>query len=297
MTNRAWTVIGILRESAHYLEEKGVDGARRSAELLLGKVLGLGRIELYLQQDRPVTETELAEFRALVKRRARREPLQYILGRVDFCGLDIEVTPGLLVPRPETEELALLAEKELRELSQDRIRILDIGTGTGCLAVFLTARLINAAADAVDIDPLACSCTRRNAARHGVSERVRAIQADFFSEQFVESVEPPYDAVISNPPYIAAEEHRHLMPEVRDFEFPHALVAGADGLIFYRRMAETLPALLRDGGFFSCEIGRGQQSAVREILHPVLPSLQVGEDVTGIPRVVSGHIPQHVMES
>lgn len=288
MTTRVWTVIGILRETTRYLDEKGVDGAHRSAELLLGKVLGLGRIELYLQQDRPLTESQLAEFRELIKRRTRREPLQYILGRVDFCGLDIEITPGLLVPRPETEELALLAEKELRELSQDRIRILDIGTGTGCLAVYLATRLTNAQVDAVDIDPDAMVYTRSNAGRHRVENRVRAIEVDVFSERFLDAISPPYDALVSNPPYVTAEEHRDLMPEVRDYEARHALVADRDGMAFYCRIAELLPALLKSGGRFFVEIGRGQDKAVAKIFDNVSRDAATHTDVVGIPRIIYG---------
>ncbi|MDD5088620.1 MAG: peptide chain release factor N(5)-glutamine methyltransferase [bacterium] len=288
MTNRAWTVIGILRESARYLEGKGVDSARRSAELLLGKALGLGRIELYLQQDRPVTEIELAEFRELVKRRAHREPLQYILGRVEFCGLDINVAPGVLVPRPETEELALLAEKELRELAPDRIRILDIGTGTGCLAVFLAARLENARVDAVDIDPVACACSVSNAERHRATDRVQVIQADLFSDGFLAMVTPPYDALVSNPPYVTADEHDRLMPEVRDYEARHALVAERNGLAFYDRLAELVPTLLKPGGRFFVEIGRGQDQAISSILNGVTPDHVILADTAGIPRMIRG---------
>jgi len=288
MMPRIWTVIGILRESARYLGEKGVDGARRSAEVLLGKVLGLGRIELYLQQDRPLTEGELAEFRELIKRRVHREPLQYILGRVDFCDLEIEIIPGLLVPRPETEELATLAEQELGESSQSALRILDIGTGTGCLAVFLAARLANSRVDAVDVDPVAIACARSNAERHHVEDRVRIIETDALSERFLEAIYPPYDALISNPPYVTAGEYCDLMPEVREYEARHTLVAEREGMAFYHRIAELLPALLKSGGRFFVETGRGQDRAVAKIFDNVSRDVATYTDVAGIPRVIHG---------
>ncbi|MBU0508070.1 peptide chain release factor N(5)-glutamine methyltransferase [bacterium] len=288
MTERVWTVAEILKTTACYLEEKGAEGARRSAELLLGKVLALPRIELYLQHDRPLTEDEVAALRRLVQRRARREPLQYILGEVDFCGLTIEVSPGLLIPRPETEELALFAARTLGAINNRPLRALDIGTGTGCLAVAMAVQVADLSVDAVDVDFEACTCAHRNAAHHGVGNRVRVFHADLFSPRFMSKIESPYDAIVANPPYVTAAEHRDLMPEVRGHESRRALVAGANGLAFYHRIAELLPELLKPEGRFAIEIGHGQEQAVAAIMGEVSHSIEVRADISGIPRIVSG---------
>ena len=291
MSDQVWTLMEILTTAQRYFEEKGIESPRRNAEALLGKVLGLARIDLYLQFDRPLTPPQVAAFREFIRRRAHHEPLQLILGAVEFCGVQLEVTPGLLIPRPETEELADLVAREICSTFDDApLRMLDIGTGTGCLAIAVAARVPRLHVDAVDVDFEAVRCTNRNAAHNGVAERVRGVLADVFAERFVSSLEPPYDIVVSNPPYIAESEFAALTEEIRDHEPRQALVASENGLAFYRRIAALLPALLKPGGQLAVEIGATQGPAVEEILQTTLTSVIVRNDLSGLPRIVTGKL-------
>jgi len=289
MSERVWTLIEILNTAHHYLEEKGIESARRNAEALLGKAVGLARIDLYVQHDRPLTSAQVAIFRELLRRRAQREPLQLILGTVDFYGVTLEVVPGLLVPRPETEELADYVTSEISSYAEGSpLRMLDIGTGTGCLAVSIAARVPHVEVDAVDSDFEAVRCTNRNAAVNDVEERVHGILSDAFSERFMSCVTPPYDVVVSNPPYVSESEYAALAPEIRGHEARHALIANDNGLAFYKRIAGLLPNLLRPGGLLAVEIGATQGQAVAEILQSNLVSVAVRNDLSGLPRIVTG---------
>lgn len=289
MSDRAWTLIEILNTAHRFLDEKGIESPRRNAESLLGKVMGLARIELYVQHDRPLSPKQVAGFRELLRRRARHEPLQLLLGTVEFFGVTLEVTPGLLIPRPETEELAEVVTREILHHSDgSSLRMLDIGTGTGCLAVSIAARVPTIRVDALDADFEAVRCTSRNAMMNGVADRVRTILADLFSERFLTCVAPPYDVVVSNPPYVTEREYAGLAAEVREHEARHALVAGDNGLAFYRRIADLLPALLKPGGLLAVEIGATQGEAVTDILQTTLDAVTVRNDLEGHPRIVAG---------
>jgi len=293
MRPQSWTVVELLNTTSSFLAEKGIESPRRNAELMLGKVLVLPRVELYLQYDRPLKETELAAFRELVRRRSRREPLQQILGVVEFCGLTLDVPPGVLIPRPETEELVAHVVREIRSTpGLTAPRVLDLGCGSGCIAVALAVELPNAQVDAVDVDYEALRCTAKNAERHGVSGRVRTIRADVLDERFIAMVSPPYDVVISNPPYVTDAEYTTLAPEVRDYEPRHALAGGKDGMRFYRRIAELTPTLLRPGGMVALEIGADQSDAVLGLLRGALGNAVVHADMAGLPRIIMGVRPE-----
>jgi release factor glutamine methyltransferase len=289
MSDRVWTLIEILSTAHQYLEEKGIESARRNAEAMLGKAVGLARIDLYLQHDRPLTPAQVAAFRELLRRRAQHEPLQLILGTVDFYGVTLEVLPGLLIPRPETEELAEYVASEMSNSANVLpCRMLDIGTGTGCLAVSIAARVPHVVVDAVDVDFEAVRCTNRNAVMNGVEARVRGILADVFSDRFLSCVTPPYDVVVSNPPYVSESEFAGLPPEIRDHESRHALLAGENGLAFYRRIFDLLPTLLKPDGLLALEIGAAQGLAVEEIFQSQLMSVEVRKDLSGLPRIITG---------
>jgi release factor glutamine methyltransferase len=282
-------LIDYLNLARGFLEEKGVDNPRGDAESLMGKALGLPRIQLYMQHDRPLTEIEIGAFRELLRRRGRREPLQLILGEVEFGGVKLEMSPGLLIPRPETEQLAEFVSAQIRNAaSRNTIRILDIGTGTGCISVALARADARVSVDAVDVEFAALRCAARNAARNEVAERVHVLQADVMSPRFLNLVLPPYEWVVSNPPYIAANELAGLQPEVRLHESSRALVGGETGLEFYERIADLLPELLNPGGRFALEIGVGQEAAVRERLSSVAAEVTSILDLSGIPRIVRG---------
>ncbi|RPH93013.1 peptide chain release factor N(5)-glutamine methyltransferase [candidate division KSB1 bacterium] len=288
MSERVWKVVEILSTARQFLEEKGIENPRGNAEALLGKVLNLPRIELYLQHDRPLSDDEVAAFRDFLRRRVHHEPLQLILGSVEFCGVNLEVRPGLLIPRPETEELAEIAILSLREANLNReIRVLDIGTGTGCLAIAIASALPYVRVDAVDADYEAVRCAAQNAQNNGVAERVNPILADLFTPRFTSSLAPPYDLVVSNPPYVTEAEYPELPPEVRNHEAKHTLVAEQNGLAFYRRIAELLPQLLKPKGLLIVEIGHGQNAAVSNIFSELPCRINVRSDMAGIPRIIT----------
>lgn len=259
------TVLEVIQRSTAFLSKKEVDSPRLQAELLLAHVLGLPRMQLYLNFERVLTPTELESYRELIARRGKREPLQLLLGSTCFCGLEIEVNRHTLIPRPETE---LLAEQGWTFLNRtpattDRpATVLDFGTGTGCLAVTLAVRCPAAQVWALDCSAEALTVASRNAARHAVSDRIHFVQGNALSAL---GSEAPFTLIISNPPYIPSGELPTLQPEVRDFEPHQALDGGADGLDFYRRLAAEAGARLKPSGKIMVEFGDGQSEPLREL--------------------------------
>ena len=254
------TVLEVIKRSSEFLTRKEVESPRLQAELLLAHVLQLPRLKLYLNFERTLTETEVEVLRKLVKRRGDREPLQHILGSTSFCGLEMEVNGSVLIPRPETELLAERAWNFLSPLTSPAV--LDLGTGTGCLAITLAVKNPQAAVHALDISNAALEVARLNAARHQVAERIQFHASDGFAAL------PPevcFDLVVSNPPYIPSAEIEKLEPEVRDYDPKLALDGGPDGLVFYRRLAVEAPPFLTAGGVIMLEFGDGQEPALRDI--------------------------------
>ncbi len=256
------TVLEAIQKSAGFLAKKGVDSPRLQSELLLAHTLGVPRLNLYLNFERTLSAKELDATRELVKRRGAREPLQHLTGSTSFCGLEMKVNRHVLVPRPETEILAERARQFLAALPGASPAALDLGTGSGCLAIHLAAHIPAAKVLAVDISPAALVVARENATRHRVADRIGFFAGDAFAPL------PPglaFDLVVCNPPYIASGEIAGLQPEVRDFD-PHvALDGGEDGLDFYRRLAVEAAPFLRVEGRLMVELGDGQGDLVREI--------------------------------
>jgi release factor glutamine methyltransferase len=240
------TILEVIQRSADFLGRRGVGAPRLQVELLLAHVLKMPRMNLYLNFERALSAPEVEILRELVRRRGQREPLQYIVGSVSFCGLELTVSRHVLVPRPETELLAERAWNFLRELPPDcQARALDLGTGSGCLAIALAAHAPRARVDATDLSGDALSTARQNAARHQVAERIEFHQGDGFAALGRERC---FDLIVSNPPYVATADIQTLEPEVRDYEPRVALDGGPDGLDFYRRIAAEAGAFLRPGG-------------------------------------------------
>ena len=276
----AWTVLKVLKWTTGYLAERGIEGGRLDAELLLADLLQLDRVGLYLNFDRPLDPGELARFRERVGRRARREPLQYILGRAEFWSLPFRVGPAVLVPRPDTEVLV----EEALDRAPVTPQILDVGTGSGAIAVALAHELPAARVTALDISATALAVAQQNAADNGVAERIRFVEGDLHA-----LAPEAFDLVVANPPYIAEGELAGLMPEVRDFEPRLALAGGADGLDAYRALARQAPRLLTAAGWLLVEVGAGQAEAVRALLAAAgLTNLFCRDDYAGVPRVVGG---------
>jgi release factor glutamine methyltransferase len=281
-TQETWTVLKILTWTKEYLAGKGVDNARLESEWLLSALLGLDRVGLYVNFDRPLSEAELAAYRGMVTRRARREPLQYILGTQEFMGLEFETTPAALIPRHDSETLVQEAIKRGRGVN----RILDIGVGSGCIAVALAINLPDTRVYGVEQSAPALELAGRNAGKHGV---VVTLAHGSLFEPFSET---PFDLIVSNPPYIPTVEIASLQPEVRDYEPSDALDGGADGLDFYRSIIPAAPDHLNPGGWLLFETGIGQAEQVIGIFTGTgrFVELFTARDPAGIDRVVGGRV-------
>jgi release factor glutamine methyltransferase len=256
------------------------DTAARDAELLLLNQLGITRARLFLISDRELTAEQELSFRQNIKRRLRHEPIQYIIGHQEFYGLNFNVTPAVLIPRPETEHLV---ESVLKLLPTDQpLKIADVGTGSGILAVTLAVHLPQAEITALDISTDALDIARRNAATHHVAGRIRFLQSDLLSALKDEA--ETFDVIVSNPPYIPETDRNTLHPQVRDYEPPTALFAGETGLDIYRRLVPEALNALRPNALLALEIGHGQQSAVASLLE-TWRNLRFINDLQQTPRV------------
>ena len=275
------TIQSALEEATRLLAANSVDAPRDESRLLIMHVLGVERPFLIAHPEHPFPSDELKRLRALVARRAAGEPLQYLTGRQQFFKLDFEVTPDVLIPRPETElivEAALDAAK-----SQPGVSFADIGTGSGCIAISLLRELPDAHASAVEVSARALLVARRNSERHNVSGRLRLIESDGFSG--IDASEC-FDLIVSNPPYVSDEELQTLQREVRH-EPRGALAGGPDGLAVIRRLLQDAPAHLRAGGHFIFEIGFSQAETVKELIdQKTWELIDIKRDLAAIPRTV-----------
>lgn len=285
----AWTVLSLLEWSDRYLRERAFRESRLNAELLLSHALGLPRLGLYLQFDRPLTPEEIAAFKGLLLRRMTHEPVQYILGETEFMGLPFEVGPAVLIPRPETEELVEEVLSWLNASHREEGEILEIGAGSGNIAVALGKSLPDLRVTSLEKSPDALDVARRNRDRHGV-KNVEFLQGDVFDAPLGGR---KFDAVVSNPPYIAEGEIDTLDPEVKDFEPRMATAGGSDGLVFVRKIAALASVLLRPGGGMFLEIADGQAGAAAAIARDSgFEGVVVKKDFAGIGRILSGFSPQ-----
>lgn len=253
------TVLEVIRRSTEFLAGKGIEAPRLSAEHVVGHALGLNRMRLYLEFERPLTEDELARIRPLVRRRSQREPLQHILGEVDFAGVKLKVDRRALVPRPETELLVEIVAGWAAE-NPPVARVADLGTGTGAIALGLAARLAGAAVVAVDREEAALALARENAAANPAGPRIEFLRSDWFTALPA----GPFDVIVSNPPYLTEAELEEAEPEVREFEPRSALVASDEGLGDLRGIIACAGRHLRRGGLLALETGPTQHAALLE---------------------------------
>ncbi len=256
-----WTVLRLLRWSTQYLGEKGVDDGRLDVEHLLAHVLDTTRLELYLQFERPVTPDELGRFKPLLLERAGRKPLQYILGRAHFRELELEVDPRVLIPRPETEELVEAVLARVREWGREGLSAVDVGTGSGAIALSLARE--GPFGRVVGIDRSAEALVVARANRERLDESVREV-VELRQGDLLAALEPGerFDVVVSNPPYVSPGEYGELAPEVRVWEPEEALVAAGGGLEILRRLIREAPGTLQPGGLLALEVGAGQAEEV-----------------------------------
>lgn len=251
------TVLEVLQATTAYLKKRNVENPRLNAEHLMAHALGRKRIELYLNFERALTETELAPLRGLVKRRSEGEPLQHLLGTVEFCGLTFLCDKRALVPRPETEQLVEFVESRIENRE---LRIVDVGTGSGVIALSLAAKIPEAKVLGVDVSEDALALAQENAARLNLSERVQ-----FLKRRLLENAEDEFDLIVANLPYISIQDRHTLSPEVlHDPEV--ALFAGAQGDELVRELIDQARFRLRPGGLLALEIGLGQSEALLSAL-------------------------------
>ena len=251
------TVLEVLQATTAYLKKRNVENPRLNAEHLMAHALGRKRIELYLDFERELAETELAPLRGLVKRRSEGEPLQHLLGTVEFCGLTFLCDKRALVPRPETEQLVEFVESRIENRE---LRIVDVGTGSGVIALSLAAKIPEAKVLGVDVSEDALALAQENAARLNLSERVQ-----FLKRRLLENVEDAFDLIVANLPYISIQDRHTLSPEVlHDPEV--ALFAGAQGDELVRELIDQARFRLRPGGLLALEIGLGQSEALLSAL-------------------------------
>ncbi|HEU5079710.1 MAG TPA: peptide chain release factor N(5)-glutamine methyltransferase [Opitutaceae bacterium] len=283
------TVLEVIKKSTEFFAARGIESARLNAELIVGQALGLKRMQLYVQFERMLTEAELEKIRPLVKRRSQREPIQYVLGETDWCGLHLKVDRRALIPRPETEYLVELVEGKLAERATKPARILDLGTGTGALALVFATRFPEAAVVAVDRSDEALALARENATALGLVDRVRLVNSNWFAALEGEGA---FDLIVANPPYLTEQETQEASPEVRDHEPRSALAAGADGLTDLKTIIADAPRFMASGSLLALETGIRQHAALKSLCETAgLAEIESKQDLTGRDRYIFARKP------
>lgn len=255
------TVLEILKKTTDFFTAKGVESARLNAETLIGHALGLTRMQLYLQFERPLSEAELEKIRPLVRRRGQREPLQYIIGDTVFHGLKLKVDRRALIPRPETERLVEIA---CGACATPPARALDLGTGSGAIALAIASIFPTAAVTAVDSSDSALELARENAVAAGFAERVAFLHSDWFGQV---PATARFELIVANPPYLSADETAQTTPEVRGFEPVTALTSGENGLADLRAIMPAALEFLTPGGLLALETGITQHGELVKLAH------------------------------
>ena len=290
MTRQEW-----IHWAVTELDKKNNPTSRLDAEVLLAHVLGLERLQLHMYPAVAVDSPSATLFQHLVQRRTQGEPVAYLTGHQEFMGLDFNVSPDVLIPRPDTEllverVLAFLQEEKAERDESSRPRAADIGTGSGCIAISLAVLHPALTIMAVDLSPAALEVAGENSDKHKVTDRVLLRQGDLLApvREWTDNGKL-LDVIVSNPPYITEEEMAQLDVSVAGYEPHSALAGGREGLDFYRRLTEESPALLRKGGLLAFEIGHEQGDVVAALMkHQGLHQVQVLKDLAGLDRVVLG---------
>ena len=268
LTMQNWTIQKLLNWTAEHFTEKGLDSPRLSAELLLSHVVGLKRIELYTQFDKPVTKPQLDQLHDLVKRAGQHEPIAYLVGKTEFYSLELNVTPACMIPRVETELLVERAIEFLRTRTGKQF-VCDLCTGSGCVAVAIARNYPDCRIIATDISDAALSVAAKNIEKHRLKERIRLLCGDLFDPLVPQLDVGKFDLIVCNPPYVSAAEFEKLDKNVKNYEPKLALYAGQDGLDIYRRIIERVEQFLKPDAVLMLEIGYSQGQAVRELLEQV----------------------------
>jgi release factor glutamine methyltransferase len=277
------TVLESIKLSTEFLEKKGIESPRLNAEILLSEILNCKRLDLYLKFDQPLKELEISKYREWIKRRGLYEPIQYIIGKIEFFGLQFRVNSSVLIPRPETE---ILVEEVIKySKSKNGLKILDIGTGSGIIAIAIAKQLEDSQITAIDISQEAINLAIENAVTNEVISKLNFLMSDIKDFENNEK----FDVVVSNPPYISKEDFPSLQNEIKDYEPRIALTDSNDGLDFYKIISKRSKSLLKKDGRIYFEVGKGQADNVKRILiENDFICIRSINDYQQIERVVTG---------
>jgi release factor glutamine methyltransferase len=279
------TVLQALNKSTDYLDQKGIESPRMNAELLLADVLKCKRLELYLMYDRPLTEKELSEYREYLKRRSAFEPVQYIIGMVEFYGLEFKVSPAVLIPRPETE---ILVESVINSVNkEDELRIMDIGSGSGNISIAIAVNLPSAYITGIEISVSAIAVAKENLMKYNCNKRVSFLNYDILSVSRDELSD--IDMIVSNPPYVSKDDYGKIQKEILNYEPNIAVTDFNDGFKFYRKIISLAEQILNPDGKIFLEIGEGQSKRIYEIMNENnFKDISIVQDYQKIDRVIYG---------
>jgi release factor glutamine methyltransferase len=280
------TCLDILNQAVEKLKLAGIDRPRTNVELLLGAVLNKSKVDLYLDRDRILTSDEIDQFHQCIKERISGRPVQYIIGTVEFFGLEFKVDQRVLIPRPETETLVEVVIEQLA--NKEKPRIIDLGTGSGAIAISLAANLKSSFIYATDVSKEALEVAKENALRNKVESQIEFLWGDLFEPLKKGNFEGQIDCVVSNPPYVSKDELETLPKEVKDYEPIVALESEKDGLFFHKKIIESSLDFLSKGGILAMEVGLGQANKVADLIRNQkdLKKTEIKKDLGGIKRIV-----------
>ncbi len=280
------TCLEVLNQAVEKLRAKGIDRPRTNAELLLGAVLNAKKIDLYLDRDRILTPQQIEKFNQFIQERTAGKPLQYIIGSTEFFGLEFKVNESVLIPRPETETLVEIVLEHLKDSPLPKI--IDLGTGSGAIAISLAKNLRDSFVLATDISPDALKLAKKNAKKHKVDDQIDFLCGDMFEPLRNKNLEKEIDCVVSNPPYVSQDELDHLPKEVKDYEPIVALRTDEEGTFFHKRIIEGSLAFLKKGGILALEVGLGQATKVADLIRSQkeFENTEMKKDLGGIERIV-----------
>ena len=280
------TCLEILKQAVEELRSKGIDRPRTNAELLLGAVLDVKKVDLYLNRDRILTSQQVKKFNQFVRERISGKPLQYINGTTEFFGLEFDVNENVLIPRPETETLVETVIEHLKNTSGPKI--IDLGTGSGAIAITLARNVENCFVFASDISSDALKVARENAKRHEVEDQIEFVCGDLFEPLENKNLEGTIDCAVSNPPYVSMEEFDNLPKEVKDYEPIVALKTDEEGTLFHRKIIENSLDLLKQNAILALEVGLRQATKVADLIlsQKEFENTEIKKDLGGIERIV-----------
>ncbi len=278
------TVLDAVQKSTEYLEKKGIESARLNAELLLAEILNCKRLDLYLRFEKPLSDEETNKYREWIARRGKYEPLQYIIGHVEFYALKINVNSSVLIPRQETEILLETIIEQIK--NRNGLKILDVGTGSGIIPVVLAKHLIDAQIISIDVSSDAINVAQNNALMNEVESKINFLHRDIFEADFEPDM---FDIIVSNPPYVSSEEYISLQKEITEFEPRIALTDEGDGYKYYKFITEKAKLWLKENGKLYFEVGKDQSNKVIEIMNAnEFRNIAALKDYLNIERVIKG---------